>query len=75
MAIYEEGLVNNDNDAVVIPENTFVLSEKHFSQLQQTIDPLKREHQPRDRHLLRCKLDWYSYIYLKILICILKTVC
>ena len=69
----EEGLVNNDNGAVVIPENTFVLREEHFSQLQQTIDPL-RESTNHGIDIYIDVLELLVQLYLKILICIHKTV-
>ena len=37
----EEGLaIDDDDDAIVIPENTFGLTEEQFLQLQQELNPL-----------------------------------
>ena len=37
----EQGLVTNDDEGVEVPECDFFLTEEHFLQLQQTVDPLR----------------------------------
>ena len=36
----EEGLAANEDDAVVVPENGFNLTDEQFQQLQQSVNPL-----------------------------------
>ena len=38
--VEEEGLVGDDNSAVVIPENPFGLTDQEMQQLQEEINPL-----------------------------------
>lgn len=38
--VSEEGLSTDDDDGVEIPENTFILRDDNFQELQRRIDPL-----------------------------------